>query len=78
MTSAQQPAVINLGLTKSGKRQGAAESVTLTEVKVLKLLWSWKQRVPPHTFLTAKPHQWRDLFNQCLVGIKVSDWGFRP
>ena len=78
MSSPHEPAVISLGLTKSGKRQGAAESVTLTEVKVLKLLWFWKQNVPAHTFLTAKPHQWRDLFDQCLKGIRVTDWEFRP
>ena len=38
MTSNSQPAVLNLGLTKSGKRQGAAESVTLSELPVLNLL----------------------------------------
>ena len=78
MTSPSSPAVISLGLTKSGKRQGAAESVTLNEVKVLKLLWFWKQHVSPHTFLTAKPHQWRDLFDKCLQGVKIADWAFRP
>ena len=46
MSSAHQPAVINLGLTKSGKRQGAAESITLTEQHVLGVLWGWKRRVP--------------------------------
>ena len=78
MTSNSQPAVISLGLTKSGKRQGAAESVTLTELSVLKLLWFWKQQVPAHTYLTAKPHVWRQLFNECLQGLKISEWGFRP
>ena len=55
MSSPTQPAVINLGLTKSGKRQGAAESITLTEKHVLQHLWAWKCRVPEHTFLTLKP-----------------------
>ena len=59
MTSPLQPAVTNLGLTKSDKRQGAAESVTLTEKHVLQHLWAWKRRVAPHTFLTLKPHAWR-------------------
>lgn len=62
MSSPQQPAVINLGLTKSGKRQGAAESITLTEKHVLQHLWAWKRRVPEHTFLTLKPHAWRNLY----------------
>ena len=66
MESPFKPAVLNLGLTKSGKRQGAAESVTLTEQKVLAPLWAWKSKVPPHTFLTLKPHAWRNLFSDCL------------
>ena len=66
MESPNQPAVINLGLTKSGKRQGAAESITLTEKHVLRHLWGWKQRVPEHTFLTLKPHAWRSLFQECV------------
>ena len=78
MSSHAQPAVISLGLTKSGKRQGAAESVTLTERNVLKLLWFWKQQVPDHTFLTSKPHVWRQLFNECLQGLDIQQWGFRP
>ena len=78
MISSTQPAVISLGLTKSGKRQGAAESVTLTERSVLKLLWYWKQNVPSHTFLTAKPHIWRQLFSDCLAGLQLQTWGFRP
>ena len=78
MTSSTQPAVIRLGLTKSGKRQGAAESVTLSELPVLKLLWSWKSSASQFSFLTPKPHVWRQLFNDCVSGLKISDWGFRP
>ena len=78
MVSSDQPAVINLGLTKAGKRQGAAESITLTEVKVLQLLWKWKQSVPPHTFLTAKPHAWRAMFSDCITKLKLGQWEFRP
>ena len=78
MSSPQQPAVINLGLTKSGKRQGAAESITLTEKHVLQHLWAWKRRVPEHTFLTLKPHAWRNLFTECLRKLKLDKWEFRP
>ena len=78
MTSSSQPAVISLGLTKSGKRQGAAESVTLTEKSVLKLLWFWKQNASPHAFLTCKPPQWRQMFNDCLEALELTQWGFRP
>ena len=72
MSSPSSPAIISLGLTKSGKRQGAAESVTLGD------LWHWKQNVDSSCFLTLKPHQWRKLFNDCLEGLKIQDWGFRP
>ena len=78
MTSPDSPAVINLGLTKAGKRQGAAESITLTEQKVLHLLWSWKLKVSPHTFLTSKPHAWRATFSECVDKLKLSQWEFRP
>jgi len=78
MSSPTQPAVINLGLTKSGKRQGAAESITLTEKHVLQHLWAWKCRVPEHTFLTLKPHAWRNLFSECIQKLKLDKWEFRP
>ena len=78
MTSAVQPAVINLGYTKAGKRQGAAESATITEQLLLRHLWAWKNRVPNHTFLTLKPHAWRTLFAECIVQLKLTQWEFRP
>ena len=78
MLSPVEPAVINLGLTKSGKRQGAAESVTLNELPVLRLLWHWKQSSAPHDFLTAKPHVWRQMFSQCLSDLKLQAYEFRP
>ena len=72
------PAVINVGLTESGQRQGAGESVTITEQTVLRHLWSWKSRVPSHTFFTLKPHVWRSLFAECLQKLKLESWAFRP
>ena len=78
MSSHTQPAVINLGLTKAGRRQGAAESITITEQSVLIHLWAWKRRVAPHTFLTLKPHAWRALFSECLQKLKLEKWDFRP
>ena len=78
MISPSQPAVLSLGLTKSGKRQGAAESVTLTEAPVLRFLWDWKRTAKAHDFLTAKPHIWREQFNECLRAMKLSPWEFRP
>ena len=78
MNSPNHPAVINLGLTKSGKRQGAAESITITEKHVLRHLWAWKQKVPRHTFLTLKPHASRNLFSECVSKLKFDQWEFRP
>ena len=78
ITGACSPAVINLGLTKAGKRQGAAESITITERSVLCWLWLWKRSVGPHDFLTCKPHAWRSLFNECLECLQLLPWEFRP
>ena len=78
MWSSSGPAVISLGLTKSGKRQGALEIVTLTERPVLLWLWEWKKANPPHTFLTDKPHVWRQMFNDCLQGVRLQEWEFKP
>ena len=78
ITGKSQPAVISLGLTKSGRRHGAAESVTITERSVIAVLWLWKQSVGPHTFLTAKPHAWRQMFSECLTALRLDQWSFRP
>ena len=77
MTCASQPADISLGLTKSGKHQGGAESITVTELPMLQLLWAWIDQAS-HTFLTPKPQILRQLFQECTEGVKLSDWGFRP
>ena len=63
-----------LGLTKSGARQGAAESVTIHESSVLPGLYRWKCQAKPTDFLTVKPHAWRRLFNQAIEGLKLQDY----
>ena len=78
VTEINCPAVISLGLTKSGKRQGAAESITINERSVLRWLRLWKQSASPHDFLTAKPHAWRALFSECVDQLKLTPWHFRP
>lgn len=78
MVGPLKPAVISLGLTKSGKRTGAEESITLTDVAVLPYLWAWKQKATTKQFLTVNPHKWREMFNKCLMDMKLSEWGFRP
>ena len=44
VTSDDGPAILSLGLTKSGKRQGAEESITLTVFDVVRRLREWKTR----------------------------------
>ena len=71
-------ALINLELTKGGKRHGAAESVVLGYEPVVRLLRCWKTAGTPSTRLTPSPVKWRALFNLCLQGLKIHDVGFRP
>ena len=72
------PAVLSLGLTRGGARQGAAESVTLHERSILPDLWKWKQVSSPSQFLTLKPHAWRALFTKATESLKLNDLHFRP
>ena len=78
ITSPRGPAVLSLGLTKSGARQGAAESVTLHDTSVLPSLYHWKQQSQAHAYLTVKPHAWRRLFNQAMEGLDLLSFGYRP
>lgn len=78
MLSPKQVAVISLGLTKGGKRQGALESSTLGVVDVLRLLWKWKLKQKPNSALCPPPHKWRTLFSHTLEALKLNDFGFRP
>ena len=78
ITSPKGPAVISLGLTKSGARQGASESVTIHEASVLPSLYSWKRRTSASSFSTSKPHAWRKLFNQALEKLQLTELGLRP
>ena len=77
-STSNDPVVVSLGLTKSGKRQGAAESITLTEHGVIQLLRKWKAVASPYDYLTEKPHVWREMFQNCLKSIGVERWDFRP
>eukprot|EP00435_Cladocopium_sp_Y103_P041058 s698_g11.t1 len=45
ISKAKGPAVLSLGLTKAGKRQGAAESVTIHMEDVCRRLYHWKNSV---------------------------------
>ena len=78
MTSPDKPAVISLGLTKSGKRAGAAESVTVSVTVALQWLWAWKQASSSRCPLTPTPHQWRKKFSECIKALHLEEFEFRP
>lgn len=78
VSSAKGPAVISLGLTKSGKRQGAAESVTIYVEDVCRRLYQWKMVAPKTGCLTPAPHVWRKQFSDTLVALKFDALDFRP
>ena len=70
------PAVLSLGLTKSGKRQGAAESITVSVFDVVRRLYQWKRhsRKP----LTPSAGIWRAKFSETLEQLGLQDYDFRP
>ena len=70
------PAVISLGLTKGGKRAGAAESITLTLEQPLKWLWARLHSVPEHSQLCASPPEWRKMFNDTLQTLSFEGANF--
>ena len=78
MTTPKQAAVISLGLTKSGKRAGAAESVTVHVHDVLQRLYQWKKSALAREPLVPSPSKWRTLFNSCLTDLKLHNFSFRP
>ena len=52
-------AVISLGLTKGGKRAGAAESVTVSLYDISRRLLQWKKATPPGSLLVSSVSAWR-------------------
>ena len=72
------PAVISLGMTKAGKRQGAAESVTIYCEDVCRRLHQWVKTHPAKTSLTGPSHQWRKQFADTLSALSFDKWDFRP
>lgn len=71
-------AIISLGLTKGGKRAGAAESVTVSVAEVIRRLAQWKRATPPGSPLTPPAHTWRKKFAQALTALSLDPWEFRP
>ena len=74
----QQQVLISLGLTKGGKRQGAAESVVLGHEPAVLLVKQWKTLTVASTPLARSPGSWRGLFTECLEALDLGQFGFRP
>lgn len=70
------PAVLSLGLTKSGKRQGASESVTLSVFEVTRRLLQWKNS--SIASLTPSASVWRSEFSNVLTALGLERFQFRP
>ena len=73
-----QSAVISLGYTKGGKRAGAAESVSVTVVEVIRWLHQWKNSSSSASKLTPSPHAWRKAFTNAWESLALGPWEFRP
>ena len=71
-------AVISLGLTKGGKRAGAAESITVSVTEVVRRLAQWKRTTSAASLLTATPATWRKAFASGLEALSLTAWEFRP
>ena len=70
--------LISLGLTKGGKRLGAAESAIVGYDLVVKFVQHWKALAKDSTPLAVSPANWRSLFNEALQALHLTDFGFRP
>ena len=70
--------LLSLGLTKGGKRTGAAESVVLGHDLVVNPLFHWMSIANPSTTLTPSPSKWRTLFARAIDSLDLASFGFRP
>ena len=79
LTDPQQSKLIaSLGLTKGGKRQGAAESVVISYDLVVNFVQRWKSLASDNIPLAVTLANWRALFNDAFTALKLNKHGFRP
>ena len=69
-------AVISLGMTKGGRRQGAAESVAIREEDTQRRLRQWKATSSTRTSLCEAAHIWRRTFAKYLEATGLSEHSF--
>ena len=65
----ERQALISLGYTEGGKRQGAAESVILGVDAAVRLTRHWKSLSTLVTPLVLSPVKWRAMFNESLSAL---------
>lgn len=70
--------LVSLGLTKGGKRQGAAESVKVAVEDIIRRTQQWLSTPLAPLNLTDAPHIWRKLFSDTLDSLGFSHLQFRP
>ena len=73
-----ETAILSLGLTKSGKRQGAAESVTLHLFDAIRRLAVWVQDSQGPLLLCTSAAHWRTQFSRTIEALGFSHLEFRP
>ena len=76
VASDQGPAVISLGMTKAGQRQGASESVTITVFDVVRRLRAWKAK--SNLKIAHSPSVWRKKFADGIKALGLESFQFRP
>jgi len=76
--SKDRQVVVSLGLTKGGKRQGAAESVILGFEPAALLVKKWKSLAQSTTPFVKSSAHWRKLFNDCVSALHLESYQFRP
>eukprot|EP00438_Fugacium_kawagutii_P012952 Skav231711 [mRNA] locus=scaffold1306:254871:262207:+ [translate_table: standard] len=70
--------IISLGLTKTGQRQGALESVKISDVDITRRVKQWLSSAPSSANLTGSPSQWRAAFNSMLTALNFDTLELRP
>ena len=70
--------VISLGMTKGGRRTGAAESSVLGYDVAVRFVQRWMSLARGSISLTPSPAKWRQLFNDALAALNLTQYEFRP
>ena len=78
IASPDGPLIISLGLTKAGKRQGAAESVTIRNEDVCRRVFQWLKKRSPNASFAGASHHWRKTFNDYLQRLELNHVDYRP